>query len=609
MFRKIFTVTNRTGHETELSLAPSKLNEPSASLLVSRCTDCTVHLPSQPPQSPTPTPATTTTTPPSSSSPPPSTPTATATTATTIPQVQSTDGGAVSPPTPTPPPTQPPTKAVDARFPTSVTPGPKAAKLIVENCKNTTVIIDVQLLSGTADLISLSGCTVEFRRVVPTLQIDGCTNLSVKLAGPWFTAPGVALISAKNTNLRLLLGEIEYAVPDHDVQQITKLDCGRLVTCPAVWDGAGYPTTQKEKEFQDAKMERLEQLMEERLRGLTTISAKPKPATTTPPATTETKPIEETPKPTDESPKPTPATQPAESIPPPSGLFSAISKFDAAKLKPTTTHVTHENVVFNETRTPTGYGHADGDDITEYFDEPAVLDKKIQQLAELVKNSHYMVIYTGAGISTSAKIPDYRGPEGVWTKRDKGETVTMKITLEEAMPTRGHMAIAKLVELGTCKFVVSTNVDGLHRRSGVPKANIAEVHGNCYLERCNQCEAEYMRTFDVMRDAPPDGTRHQTSRLCTKCSIPLQDSIVHFGEALPETELANAQTHSKAADLALVLGTSMMVQPACLFPLMARRMVICNLQKTRYDSRAQVVLHARTDIILEKLLVALGIEF
>ena len=128
-----------------------------------------------------------------------------------------------------------------------------------------------------------------------------------------------------------------------------------------------------------------------------------------------------------------------------------------------------------------------------------------------------MVVYTGAGISTSAQIPDYRGPNGVWTLRDKGQTPEFRVTLEQALPTRGHMAIKALCDAGLCKLVVSTNVDGLHRRSGLTRDQVTELHGNIYRELCWDCNTEYLRHFDTTRphDNQPVGLEHRTGRKCT----------------------------------------------------------------------------------------------
>lgn len=143
------------------------------------------------------------------------------------------------------------------------------------------------------------------------------------------------------------------------------------------------------------------------------------------------------------------------------------------------------------------------------------------------------------------------------------------------------MALTEFMKKDLVKFIVSTNVDGLHLRSGIPPNKLSELHGNTYLETCCNCGRFYLRKFEVHGDL-----KHVTGRLCEvpECAGLLKDSIINFGENLPEKELEITSDHSKKCDLSLVMGTSMRVSPACLFPGMAcktgGKMVIINLQTT-----------------------------
>eukprot|EP01088_Endostelium_zonatum_P021155 TRINITY_DN8173_c0_g1_i1.p1 TRINITY_DN8173_c0_g1~~TRINITY_DN8173_c0_g1_i1.p1 ORF type:complete len:347 (-),score=75.89 TRINITY_DN8173_c0_g1_i1:8-1048(-) len=257
------------------------------------------------------------------------------------------------------------------------------------------------------------------------------------------------------------------------------------------------------------------------------------------------------------------------------------------------------------------FGAPNAEEVKEYNEENQVLKVKAKKLADMIKSSKHFVVYTGAGVSTAAKIPDYRGPTGVWTLLAQGKKPEMKIQLDAAVPTFTHMAITELIKRDLCKFIVSTNLDGLHRRSGIKEDQIAELHGNVYKEVCNQCGAEYCRMFIVNKG---NNVRRWTGRMCTKCNDgKLRDTIVNFGENLPENELEKATEQSRLADLTLVIGSSMRVTPACELPRESYSkggvFNICNLQKTGYDSDVNGVrVFAKCDEFMREVMACLDIQ-
>eukprot|EP01006_Ploeotia_vitrea_P055119 TRINITY_DN67960_c7_g7_i1.p1 TRINITY_DN67960_c7_g7~~TRINITY_DN67960_c7_g7_i1.p1 ORF type:complete len:301 (+),score=15.68 TRINITY_DN67960_c7_g7_i1:236-1138(+) len=189
--------------------------------------------------------------------------------------------------------------------------------------------------------------------------------------------------------------------------------------------------------------------------------------------------------------------------------------------------------------------------------------------------------------------------------------------MEQAVPTLTHMALVELIRKGLVSLVVSQNVDGLHIRSGIPSKNMAELHGNCYLEYCKTCKTEYTRPFDVTEhhgNQAPTKTFHDTGRKCTKpgCGGGLQNTIINFGERLPEKALTLAWNTSDAADLAIVLGTSLTVTPAADHPQAAKdngaKLVIVNLQATPLDKKADLRLHTETDKVMQQVMANLGLE-
>merc|ERR1719436_99592 len=117
----------------------------------------------------------------------------------------------------------------------------------------------------------------------------------------------------------------------------------------------------------------------------------------------------------------------------------------------------------------------------------------------MVRESKHIVIFTGAGISTSAGISDFRGPTGVWTRKAEGLPPIAGTSTVKALPTKTHMGIVELQRRGIVKYVISQNCDGLHRRSGLPASAISELHGNGNVEICEDCGRRYFRDFKAVR--------------------------------------------------------------------------------------------------------------
>ena len=119
------------------------------------------------------------------------------------------------------------------------------------------------------------------------------------------------------------------------------------------------------------------------------------------------------------------------------------------------------------------------------------LDQKIERVAELIARARHLVVFTGAGISTESGLPDFRGPDGVWTRRDKGLPPPRGKRIKDVRPNAAHMAVVRLQELGLMRALISQNVDNLHLASGIEPELLSELHGNALRDRCMNCE----RTF------------------------------------------------------------------------------------------------------------------
>ncbi|KAM6395861.1 NAD-dependent protein deacylase sirtuin-6 isoform 2-T2 [Rhynochetos jubatus] len=181
--------------------------------------------------------------------------------------------------------------------------------------------------------------------------------------------------------------------------------------------------------------------------------------------------------------------------------------------------------------------------LPEIFDPPEEVERKVRELADLIRSSSNVVFHTGAGISTSSGIPDFRGPNGVWTMEEKGLSPKFDTTFENARPSKTHMALLGLQRVGILKFLVSQNVDGLHVRSGFPRDKLAELHGNMFVEECVKCGKQYVRDAVVgsMGLKP-------TGRLCSvtkarglrACRGKLRDTILDWEDSLPDRDLTLA---------------------------------------------------------------------
>ena len=240
----------------------------------------------------------------------------------------------------------------------------------------------------------------------------------------------------------------------------------------------------------------------------------------------------------------------------------------------------------------------------------------LRRLAELVVGARRCVAFTGAGVSTESGIPDFRSPGGLWDRFDPSAftyrsfidsvegrrrywalgRVTYPV-IRAAQPNATHRALAELSRLERLDCCITQNVDGLHQRAGLPADRVIELHGNATRTRCLECGAAYTRDevhawLEASDDVPA----------CPGCGGIVKPTTVLFGEAMPAPEMREAERRSRAADLFVVLGSSLAVYPAAYMPSHAKHagaaLVIVNLEATPLDAQADLVIREHVRVAM-----------
>ena len=230
-----------------------------------------------------------------------------------------------------------------------------------------------------------------------------------------------------------------------------------------------------------------------------------------------------------------------------------------------------------------------------------------------------IVVLTGAGISTDSGIPDFRGPQGVWTKDPAAQrnsniadymadpAVRRRVWQSRlaspawtASPNPGHLAIVDIERQGRLHTLVTQNIDGLHHLAGNDPAMIVELHGTMREAMCLDCgdRGPMEPVLDRLRAGEEDPD-------CRRCGGVLKSATISFGQSLVVEDLARAHRAALECDLLLAVGSSLTVSPACdLVPVAAgagAAVVIVNAQPTPYDGVAGAVIRAPISDVLAEL--------
>jgi NAD-dependent deacetylase len=245
------------------------------------------------------------------------------------------------------------------------------------------------------------------------------------------------------------------------------------------------------------------------------------------------------------------------------------------------------------------------------------LERVIERVAGYVAAAEKIAVLTGAGISTESGIPDFRGPNGVWTT--KPETMNL-VNIEDylrdpqvriqawqermrhpawtAQPNDGHRALVELERRGTLLALMTQNIDGLHQAAGSER--VLELHGTIHQAKCLSCDRRtpMQEQLDRVRAGEPDPA-------CTECGGIQKSATVAFGERLDPLVLETAIVASSACDLFLAIGTTLNVQPAALLAAEAQRrgarLVIVNQGETPLDDRAGAIIRDPIGEVLPRI--------
>jgi NAD-dependent deacetylase len=248
------------------------------------------------------------------------------------------------------------------------------------------------------------------------------------------------------------------------------------------------------------------------------------------------------------------------------------------------------------------------------------MNDQIEQVAGLILNAKRIVIFVGAGLSTESGIPDFRSPGGVWDKYDPEDfyfqnflsseasrekywqmATEMYEAMRDAKPNQAHLAVAELEKLGKLDCLITQNIDGLHFKAGNSPEKVLELHGTAMFVTCLSCNKRYER--DAIQGRIAKGEK---APRCDECAGLLKPATISFGQSMPERETREAYERSATCDLFIVIGSSLVVQPAANMPVVAHRngakLVIVNRDETACDDIADIMIRDQAGSVMSSVL-------
>lgn len=237
------------------------------------------------------------------------------------------------------------------------------------------------------------------------------------------------------------------------------------------------------------------------------------------------------------------------------------------------------------------------------------MDKAIiKDAAEMIHVAKRIVVFTGAGISTESGIPDFRSPGGIWSQYNQEDLTYQKFmsnekyrkiyweydqsrypAMKNALPNDAHFAVVRLEKAGKLSALITQNIDGLHHRAGSTPEKTYEIHGTVLEVTCLRCHLRWKREEIT--------ERMEREKIevpyCDSCGGPLKCATIAFGQSLPSDVLEESFYHAQNCDLFLTVGSSLVVQPAAMLPVSAKKsgakLLLVNLSSTPYDHMMDII--------------------
>lgn len=250
----------------------------------------------------------------------------------------------------------------------------------------------------------------------------------------------------------------------------------------------------------------------------------------------------------------------------------------------------------------------------------AVTAIQVARATDLVNEAQAVTVLTGAGISTDSGIPDFRGPNGLWTRdpeTEKASNIDYYVASAEVRarnwarradgelwadrePNAGHRALARLGERNKLLLLITQNVDGLHQKAGSDSERLVEIHGNTRRAMCLDCD--WRDDIEVVLARVRAG---ESDPRCVRCGGILKSATISFGQSLVADDLRRAEVASEVCDVFLAVGSTLTVYPIAHTVRIAlragARLVIVNGEPTPYDDDADVVVHASISQVLPQI--------